>query len=345
MRAWSSLLAVTVVFLLAGCGGGEDTGTKPDHQAEPASAAVAGTAPSCPSRADQVRVALGGPAGPGSVGILMAEKNGFFRDAGLRVQVESAAGPADSLPAVAGGDAAIGVAQQPQVVIGRDEGAPLIAIRSLIPRSTEAMIWLRGSGIDGLSDLKGKTIAYPGVPFQRDLLRAVLARAGLKWGDVETREVGYDLLPTLLGGKADAIFGGSWNLEGVALEARGERPVITRTKALGLPEYEESVVIAPYECVYKHPELYSSFLAAVARGIEAAVGDPRAGARVIEEASSAAGVGRRELQAQLKATLPLLNRRGLVDSSIGQRLIEWMERRGLVENEWPFATIFTNYYL
>lgn len=345
MKAFGSLFAATAVaVLLAGCGGGE--GAEPE-QSSPARSASAGSVtspPACPAKSDQVRVILEGQAGPGSVGILMAEKNDFFRDAGLRVQVESAAGPADSLPAVVGGDAAIGVAQQPQVVIGRDEGAPLIAIRSMIPRSTEAMIWLRGSGIDGLSDLRGKTIAYPGVPFQRDLLRAVLAHAGLKWGDVETREVGYDLLPTLLSGKADAIFGGSWNLEGVALQERGERPVITRTKALGLPEYEESVVIAPYECVYKHPELYRGFLAAVARGIEAAVGDPGAGARVIEEASGA-GVGRRELQAQLKATLPLLNRRGLVDSSIGQHLIEWMERRGLVENEWPFATIFTNYYL
>jgi putative hydroxymethylpyrimidine transport system substrate-binding protein len=163
---------------------------------------------------------------------------------------------------------------------------------------------------------------------------------------VETRKVGYDLVPTLLSGQADAIFGGSWNLEGAALEARGERPVITRTKALGLPEYEESVVIAPYECVYKCPGLYKGFLVAVARGIDAATKDPQAAARAIEEAPHAApGIGRRELQAQMKATLPLLNRSGLVDSGIGQRLIAWMERRGLVESEWPFATIFTNYYL
>ncbi len=302
--------------------------------------------PSCPTRADQVRVTLGGPAGPGNVAILLAEKNGFFRDAGFRVRVDSPADPAENLPEVAGGDAAIGVAQQPQVIISRDEGAPLIAIRSMIPRSTEALIWLRGSGIHRLADLKGKTIAYPGVPFQRDLLEAALASAGLKPGEVELREVGNDLVPALVSGEADAIFGGSWNLEGAALEARGARPVITRTKALGLPEYEESVVTAPYECVYKHPGLYKGFLVAVARGIEAAIKDPQAAARVIEEAQDpATAVGRRELQVQLQATLPLLSRSGLVDPGIGQRLIAWMGRSGLVENEWGFATIFTNYYL
>jgi putative hydroxymethylpyrimidine transport system substrate-binding protein len=347
MKPLGSLLAMTVVVaFLAGCGGGEGTDAKQGRPSKPASAVPASSPPSCPTRSDQVRVTLDGHAGPGNVGILMAEAKGFFRDAGLRIRVESPADPAEPLPDVAGGHAAIGVAQQPQVIIGRDEGAPLIAIRSLIAQPTEAMIWLRGSGIDGLADLEGKTIAYPGVPFQRDLLESALARAGLTWGDVKTSEVGYDFVPTLLSGKADAIFGGSWNLEGATLEARGARPVITKTKALGLPDYEESVVIAPYECVYKHPGLYRDFLAAVARGTRVAVGDSRAAARVIEEApGSTTGIGRRELEAQLKATLPLLSKDGLVDPGIGQPLLEWMERRGLIGDEWSFAVIFTNYYL
>ena len=35
------------------------------------------------------------------------------------------------------------------------------------------MIWLRGSGIESVADLKGKTIAYPGIPFQKDFLAAI----------------------------------------------------------------------------------------------------------------------------------------------------------------------------
>jgi putative hydroxymethylpyrimidine transport system substrate-binding protein len=180
MKPLGSLLVVAVAVLLAGCGGGEGASTKQDHPAEPAPATAASMPPACPSRYDQVRVTLGGPAGPGDVGVLMAEEQGFFRDAGLRIRLESPAAPAESLSDVAGGDAAIGVAQQPQLIIGRDEGAPLIAVRSLIPQPTEAMIWLKGTGIDRLADLRGKTIAYPGVPFQRDLLETALARAGLK---------------------------------------------------------------------------------------------------------------------------------------------------------------------
>ena len=40
-------------------------------------------------------------------------------------------------------------------------------------------MWLPDSGIEEISDLKGKTIAYPGVPFQKDFLEYILEGAGL----------------------------------------------------------------------------------------------------------------------------------------------------------------------
>jgi ABC-type nitrate/sulfonate/bicarbonate transport system substrate-binding protein len=179
--------------------------------------------PSCPTRSEQLRVTLDGHAGPENAGILMAERRGFFRDAGLRVRVESPTDPKYPIPYMAAGRDDLGVAQQPQIIIGRDEGAQLIAIGALVPRPTEAMIWLRKSRIDGLADLEGKTIAIPGLSFQGALLRRALAHAGLGLDDVDVEEAGYELIPALLSGKADAIFGGSSNLEGAALEARGVR--------------------------------------------------------------------------------------------------------------------------
>jgi ABC-type nitrate/sulfonate/bicarbonate transport system substrate-binding protein len=335
-----------VAILLVGCGGGESTGSQEGHPARAEVAASEGPPPyKCPTRDDRVNVTLDGHAGPGDVGILMADRRGFFKDAGLHIWVLSPANPEYPVPYVAGGGDDFGVAQQPQVVIGRDEGAQLVAFGALIAQPTESIIWLKGSGIHEVADLKGKTIAFPGVPFQRTFLEKALSRAGLTLDDVKVRRVGYELIPTLLSGKADAIFGGSWNLEGAALEARGERPVITKLTDLGIPGYDQSVVMAPYECIYKHPGMIRDFMDAVARGTEVAVENPGAAARVIEEdVESDPDVGRRELEAQLKATLPLLSRSGTLNPG-RQALLEWMSEEGWLKEEWSFAVIFTNNYL
>jgi hypothetical protein len=76
------------------------------------------------------------------------------------------------------------------------------------------------------------------------------------------------------------------------------------------------------------------------------VEDPRSALKAIEEdVDSDPGLGRREIEAQLKATLPLLSKSELVDPGVGQGLIAWMTKEGLVKPEWPFAVIFTNHYL
>ena len=338
------LLAMgAVLALFVGCGGGGAGSEQSGTEATEAAASESFAPLHCPTRADQVDVTLDGRAGPENVGLLMADKRGFFRDAGVHVWLGSPANPISPVLYVAGGTDDLGVAQQPQVVIGRDEGGQLIAIGSVIPQPTVAMIWLKKSGIDAMADLKGKTIAIPGMSFQTGFLASALAEAGLTLDDVTVKRVGYELVPALLSGKADAIFGGSWNLEGAALRARGVRPVITKAKQLGIPEYEEAVVVAPFECVYKHPDMYRDFLHAVERGTKAAVNAPRGALRVIEEnVESDPELGRREIEAELEATLPMLARDGRMH--VGQDLVDWMYKEKMLDQEWSSSVIFTNVY-
>jgi putative hydroxymethylpyrimidine transport system substrate-binding protein len=331
------------VVLLAGCGESTDPGMAKNATGASARAELP-PAPKCPGRSKQIRVMLDGHVGPENVGVLMAARRGYFGDAGLRVRVGSPAKPGQSAPSVAAGTADLGVTQQPQVLLERDEGVPLIGLGSVVSQPTEAMIWLRSSGIHRIADLKGKTIAIPGVPFQRSFLEKVLTHAGLGLDDVKLERVGYHLVPMLLSGKADAAFGGSWNLDGAVLRTHGEHPVIVKAQDLGIPGYDEAVLFAPYECVYEHSGLYRDFLAAVRRGTAAALKSPDGAARAIEEnPESDPRVGRRALRAQLKATLPLLSRDQFLSPARG-RLIEWMKREGLLSGELTFAIVFTNYY-
>ena len=324
------LAAAALAALLAGCGAGSD----------------ADTATTSPAGPREVNVVLNGYDGPENVGILMADDRGYFHDVELFPTITSPSVPERPVDYVASGLSDIGISHQPQVVMASEEGVPIIAVGSLIAQPTAAMIWLRKSKIGGIADLKGKTIAVPGIPFQRSFLQSVLARVGLTLEDVKVKVVSYDLVSALAKGRADAIFGGSRNLEGAELEAEGLEPVITPVEDLGVPGYEELVVIAGSEFAVENPQLIRDFMSAVARGTTAAVEDPEAALAVIEKSVEAdSDLSRSATEAGVEATLPLLSEDGQMSTDQAGDLVDWMHAEGLIQQQPPLWGLLTNEYL
>jgi putative hydroxymethylpyrimidine transport system substrate-binding protein len=290
-----------------------------------------------------LRVTLGGPAGAENAGILTAAQHGYFARVHLEVGPFTPVPP--NLPAayVGNADDEIGVAQEPQVVIAREEGVPIIAVGSLIAQPTAAMIWRRESNIHEIADLKGKTIAVPGITYQERFLRTILAGAGLTPEDVTIKRVGYNLVPALVKGRADAIFGGSANLEGAELEARGMSPVVTPVQDLGIPAYDELVVIARRRLVAEDPQAISRFMSAVARGTKTTINEPRGAVNAIKE--NDLSVNRQIAEAQMEATAPLLSEDGYMDPEQARELIDWMREEGMIKRKPLVWDLLTNEYL
>lgn len=267
--------------------------------------------PERPPKLQPVNVTIDGLPGPESAGLFMASERGYFEDEGLEVLLMAPSHPPRPLWYTANRTVDLAVSHEPQVMISRRKGAPVVAVGSIVPQPTMAMIWLKKSGIDGIAGLRGKTIAYPGVLFQKKLLEAVLAKAGLTLADVKLKRVDYKLVPALVSGRADAIFGGSWNVEGVELKTRGLKPVIRPVTELGIPDYDELVVIGRTDRVAKDPEMFRRFLAAATHGVEAAIEDPETATDAIAQYASEYGeVNRKALRAGVEATLPLLSTTG-----------------------------------
>ena len=281
--------------------------------------------------------------GPTSVGIMMAADRGYFADVGLSVWIGDPQTPNRPVRYVAGETVDLGVTHLPEVALAQHRGAPIIAVGSLVPEPTAAMIWTRDSKVHGLRDLKGKTIAITGLPFQEQFLQSVLARQGLNPKDVTVKKVGYELVNSLLFHKADAIFGGSWNLEAVELEELAQKPTVTRVAKLGVPAYDELVVIARKDRVAREPKLIRNFMSAVARGTAAAIKDPAAAVKVIEEGDEGNPDSTPEItKAETEATLPLLSRDGFISPVHAERLVEWMVRQGMLNREPQISQLLTN---
>lgn len=317
----------TMALLLAGCGGGEETATG-ENRPEP------------PRKLQPVNVTIDGIPGPETAGLFMAAERGYFEDEGLEVLLMAPSTPQRPVWYTANRTVDVGVSHAPQLVLSGAKGAPVVAVGSLVSQPTMATIWLEKSGIGGVADLRGKTIAYPGVLFQKKLLEAVLARAGLALSDVELERVDYDLVPALLSGRADAIFGGSWNVEGIELETRGLKPVVTPVSDQGVPAYDELVVIGRTDRVSKDSEMFRRFLAAVTRGAEAAIEDPEAATEAIAiDASQYGEVNRKALRAGVEATLPMLSEAGQIDAGRLGRLVGWMHAEGMIQRKPPVSAL------
>jgi putative hydroxymethylpyrimidine transport system substrate-binding protein len=200
-----------------------------------------------------------------------------------------------------------------------------------------SMIWLKESKIAGLAGLRGKTIAFQGLPFEEAFLKAVLRRAGLTPADVKIKQTiaraQFKLVPELASGRADAIFGGSGNVEGVELEARGLEPVVTPARQLGVPDYDELVVIARRDRVAKEPELFRRFMAAVRQGTATSIEDPETATEAVVAGLEGEGydeVNPSTVEAGVEASLPLLSRTGRIDQAQEDRLLDWMRAEGIL---------------
>lgn len=347
--------------VLAGCGAAEPAPEAPMETTTNSSKPVGGsTAPRKPAWSDaaapkcyqgqqkvrQVRLTLAGQEGPEAAGLLLADKRGYFADLGLTVEVWVPETPIKPIGYVIEGWDDLGVASQPQVALARKQGAPIIALGSLIDRPTAAMIWLERSELGGIADLAGKTIGIPGQSFQMKFLELALARAGLTVGDVNVERVKYDLVQKLVDGKVDAIFGGSSNAEGLDLKSRGQDPVVIPVESLGVPPYEEMVFFARADCVARHPEVIRGFLRALRRGTAAALEDPPAAVRAIQASEERdPDLTGSDLEAGMKTTLPLLSTTNQMDPRRGSALLAWMREQGMIHRRPPVSELQTNRYV
>jgi ABC-type nitrate/sulfonate/bicarbonate transport system substrate-binding protein len=361
---WACLLLMASLAL-AGCGGGGDSaGTAAAHPETTKVAKEDADAPKgetavpeifknrgplrCPSHSSEIGVTLDADPDAENAGVVMAAAEQHFEDVGLQVFPGGPKNPTRAVKYVALGIDEIGVAQQPQVLLASEEevGVPLLAIGSVIKQNNSAMIWLPRSGIGDIADLKGKAIGIPGAPFQGAFLEEVLGRVGLSLADVEVKRTNYRSMGALLEGRVDAIFGVTWNVEGAALEARGAEPVIKRAQSLGIPGYEELVVIAPARCVAKHPSVYRDFMAGLAKGPEAVRDHHGTAVSLIAENY---GFDPRfrisDVRSSLAATVPLLSTDAHMNLNRVTHLADWMYEKGILKRKPPVRELFTNEYV
>lgn len=295
--------------------------------------------------AEQFELALDFFVNPDHAGIYAALENGRFEEAGLDVTPRVPSDPSAPIKLVAAGRADLAISYEPEVLLARDQGLPVVAVAALVSDPLTSLISLPDAGITEASDLRGKTIATAGIPYQAAFLDRILRDARVDASDVDQVDVGLGLEPAVLSGKADAMLGGFRNIEGVSLTERGEKPRVVPVDKLGIPTYDELVLVANSDRVAEDPEAIRLFIAALERGTEDAVDDPEAATDAVLEAGD--GLDPKLTEAEIEATLPLLGSRGqdpygFMDETEWDEFAGFLADEGFIEARPEPGEAFTN---
>ncbi len=270
---------------------------------------------------------------PDHAGIFAAIEQGYFEAEGLEVRPRVPSDPSAPIKQVAAGRADLAISYEPEVLLARDQGLDVVAVAAIVDEPLTSLISLPEAGIEGAADLEGRAVGTAGIPYQSDYLETILETAGLSPSDADEVNVGFNLLPALIGGKVDAILGGFRNIEGVDLELRGLDPRVVPVDELGVPTYDELVLVADADAVEDDEERIRGFLSALSRGTAFAIEHPESAAAYVLEAGD--GLDPEQTRAEVEATLPLLEpdpaeRYGHMDPARWAAFAGWMAQHDLL---------------
>ena len=119
---------------------------------------------------------------------------------------------------------------------------------------------------------------------------------------VKETNVGFDLVPAMLSKRVTATLGAYWNVEAVQLAQQRKRPHVIRMEQVGVPTYDELILVARKDTLARRGDDVRAFVQALARGYAAARADPQAATDALVRA--APDLNRRFALASVKASLP-----------------------------------------
>lgn len=230
---------------------------------------------------------LGWKVEASGAGFLLALQRGYYRDAGLDVQIDTGNGSASAISLVAGGayDAASADLSTMIEFNTRNPEGKLAAVAIQYDLNPNSVIVRKGGPIAKPSDLAGKTLL--GQPFNasRKLFPAFAKAQGFDPAGVVWENVAPDIGDTRFAkgdfdGAAYFFFTGLLNLK-----ARGIAPeqlTVFRYSELGVKSYGNGLVTHP-KTIANDPEAVKAFVKASTRGWLDAIADPKAGAAAIKQ--------------------------------------------------------------
>jgi len=234
-------------------------------------------------------------------GIYAAQREGYYRDAGIALKIHQPGESTDAPKLLAAGRTDFAILDIHDLGIARERGLDLVGVMPLVQRPLAAVITHRDDGVESPRDLQGHTVGVTGLPSDEAVVDSEVSADGGNPAKVKRITIGFNAVSSLAAGKVDAATG-FWNAEGVALRRQGVPVRIFKVNRYGAPPYPELVLTTSRQTLDRRPGLVRSLVSATTRGYEFAVAHPaKALNDLLEEVPS---LERADQRAQLTVLRP-----------------------------------------
>ncbi|MDF2938428.1 MAG: transporter substrate-binding protein [Paenibacillaceae bacterium] len=279
--------------------------------------------------------------------LFAAEKEGYFKEAGLKVKLETPAGTDDAVKLLAAGKADLALSYQTVIAISRAEDIPVVSLAAIVRHPLNQLFALDSAGVKRPKDLEGKSIGYPSIPLDEAIVNTMVKADGGDPSKVKYTDIGWDLIPAMTTKKVDAIIGGYINHEKLLLEKEGIKMATLDPVKYGVPDFYELVLAASEDGLKKNREVYKKFWAAATKGYEYTVKNPEASLKNLLDQQNKDFPLDPEVEKQsLNILLPLMDAGkdpfGAQTEASWQSIIDWLKNAEQLKKAPVAKDSFTN---
>ncbi len=283
-------------------------------------------------------------------GIYVADKLGYYEEAGLKVTVvQPPEGGAEIM--TASGQAQFGISAQDSLAanFASDEPMKITAVATILQHNTSGIISLDCASP---KDLEGKRYSTWDSPTEKAMIKYVMEKDGGDFSKVELiPNVITDEAQALKHGDTDAVWiyyawsGINAELSGLDFEYFDFREIDE------VFDFYTPVIIANDSFLESDSDTATAFLEATARGYEYAIENPEESAQILidgDETGSLLGSEELVIESQKWISQQYISdaeRWGVIDSARWDGFYRWLSDEDLVERAIPAGSGFTNDYL
>jgi putative hydroxymethylpyrimidine transport system substrate-binding protein len=316
--------------------------------AVPAAGATTGSSGQSLTKVDFV---LNWVAGPQHTEVFVARDKGFFKRAGLEVNIHAPTQTTDAIKLVASGQDDMGMALFPDVIFARAQEVPVKVTSAFLDRQTDIGLLSRPEDkIRTPKDLIGKTVGLTPVPGNRARFYYMLDKNNISRDDVKVVTVQFNGPQAVASKQVDAADAVSWFELGVYHDITKKWPSYMPMTKFGVPRGYFIGVIVSESFAKSDPDVVRRVTRAILQAQAWTLSHPKQARTIVQKAVK--GVSPQFI-AQSRNILDKIStdadtkKRGLgwMNAKVWKTMIDFAVEAELIEEAFPPSDIFTNRFL
>jgi len=215
-----------------------------------------------------------------------AKKMGWYKDAGIDLNLEPGKGSAVAVQKVAAGANPIGLADMPNALTLRGKGADTVGVFNVYANSPQGLYWLKSSGIKSVKDLAGKKIGNPAGDGARTIWPALAKANGMDANSVTWVNIDANSKLAALKAKSIDATTSFYNIHHIFQKELGDDMGFVAWKDAGLNTYGNTVIVNG-DFLKKNKPVVAAFVKVTQKAFAACVANANPCVQALVEANGA----------------------------------------------------------